>query len=79
MRYTGPIVSAQGRPSRVNLDEIRVVNTRSAKGTVVWQELLPEENVTAITRFHAPEQEGHPANQSKTPSASRPTGKTAVE
>ena len=45
------IISAKGQISRINLSEVRIVNTRYTKGVIAWRQGQPDDQITAITCF----------------------------
>ena len=47
------IISAQGQVVRINLAEVKVVNTRQTKGVIIWRERGGDDNVVSIYCFRA--------------------------
>ena len=47
------IISAKGQLTRINLSDIRVLNTRASKGVIAWRELIEDDYVTSVACFHA--------------------------
>ncbi len=47
------IVSARGQVVRINLAEVRVVNTRQTKGVIIWRERGGDDSVVSISCFRA--------------------------
>ena len=47
------IISAQGQVVRINLAEVKVVNTRQTKGVIIWRERSGDDSVVSIYCFRA--------------------------
>lgn len=47
------IISAQGQVVRINLSEVKVVNTRQTKGVIIWRERSGDDSVVSIYCFRA--------------------------
>ena len=47
------IISAQGQVVRIDLSEVKVVNTRQTKGVIVWRERSGDDSVVSIYCFRA--------------------------
>ena len=47
------IISAQGQVVRIDLAEVKVVNTRQTKGVIVWRERSADDTVVSIYCFRA--------------------------
>ena len=47
------IISARGQVVRINLAEVKVVNTRQTKGVIIWRERGGDDSVVSISCFRA--------------------------
>ena len=47
------IISAQGQVVRIDLSEVKVVNTRQTKGVIIWRERSADDTVVSIYCFRA--------------------------
>ena len=47
------IISSQGQVVRINLSEVKVVNTRQTKGVIIWRERSGDDSVVSIYCFRA--------------------------
>jgi DNA gyrase subunit A len=47
------IISARGQVVRINLAEVKVVNTRQTKGVIIWRERGGDDSVVSIACFRA--------------------------
>ena len=47
------IISANGQVVRINLAEVKVVNTRQTKGVIIWRERGGDDSVVSIYCFRA--------------------------
>ena len=47
------IISAQGQVVRIDLSEVKVVNTRQTKGVIIWRERSGDDSVVSIYCFRA--------------------------
>ena len=47
------IISAQGQVVRIDLAEVKVVNTRQTKGVIIWRERSADDTVVSIYCFRA--------------------------
>ena len=58
------IISARGQVVRIDLAEIKVVNTRQTKGVIIWRERGGDDSVVSIYCFRATDySQDHPALQ----------------
>lgn len=66
------IISAQGQVVRIDLSEVKVVNTRQTKGVIIWRERGGDDSVVSIYCFRATDySEDDPTRQNgETPSGS---------
>ena len=65
------IISAQGQVVRIDLAEVKVVNTRQTKGVIIWRERSGDDSVVSIYCFRANDySQEDPTRQSETAPAS---------
>ena len=61
------IISAQGQVVRIDLAEVKVVNTRQTKGVIIWRERSGDDSVVSIYCFRANDySQEDPTRQSET-------------
>ena len=70
------IISAQGQVVRIDLAEVKVVNTRQTKGVIIWRERSGDDSVVSIYCFRANDySQEDPTRQNET----APTGSALAE
>ena len=64
------IISARGQVVRINLAEVKVVNTRQTKGVIIWRERGGDDSVVSISCFRATDySQDDPTRQNDSPSS----------
>ena len=70
------IISSQGQVVRIDLAEVKVVNTRQTKGVIIWRERGGDDSVVSIYCFRANDySQEDPTRQNET----APTGSALAE